>query len=92
MVTRLVVASIGMLLFCTGSFASPSITRDQAIRIAAAKMKASGYNLRVYVVYGPVNYDSLNSWWVHYRRKGAKDTELEIRIDDKTHKAYFQAQ
>jgi hypothetical protein len=89
MVTRLVIASICMLLFCTASLASPSITRDQAIRIAAAKMKASGYDLRAYVVYGPVNYDSENSWWVHYRKKSTKDTELEIRIDDKTHKAYF---
>ena len=88
MVARLVINSICMLLFCTASFASPSLTREQAIRIAAAKMKASGYNLHSYV-HDPVNYDSENSWWVNYRKKSVKYTEFSIRVDDKTHKAFF---
>jgi len=89
MVTRLLIVSTFALLSCAVAFARPSLTREQAIRIADAKARASGYNLHTYVC-GPVNYQAPeDAWWVNYRKKSAKYTEFSIQVEDKTRKAWL---
>jgi hypothetical protein len=71
------------------ALAGSSLMRAEAIRIADAKAKSSGYDLRAYAC-GPVNYDAQeNAWWVNYRKKTEKYTGFSIQIEDKTKKAWL---
>ncbi len=89
MVKQLLVVFMFALLSCASASAGPSLTRSDATRIANAKAKSAGYNLRIYHC-GRVNYVAAEDiWWVNYRQKNAKYTEFSIRVEDKTKKAWL---
>ena len=69
--------------------AQPSLTKGEVIRIADAKAKSTGCDLRNYQRW-PINYEEReDTWWVNYRRKTGKYTEFTIQVEDKSKKAWL---
>ena len=67
-----------------GCGTASAVDMKEATRIANLKASSEGYDLKMYEQ-PLVKYNRReDSWWVNYRKKGARYTEFSIEIENKT--------
>ena len=91
MVTRVLLAvfSLALLGCATTQPGRVSLNPTEATRLADLKAQSMGEDLRCYDR-APAKYDNLDkSWWVSYVRKGKKYADFNLRVEDKTRKAWL---
>jgi len=77
------------LLSCANQIGALALTSVEATRMADAKVRSGGKDLRKYN-HAPAHYETMDhSWWVDYVRRGQRDTEFSVRVDDKTRESFF---